>query len=297
MYNNVSGLSAISGWVCDAKKVEVEIEGFGGWGRRLEAGYGTTRVDTRGVCGDDDNGFSFLFNWNLLGDGVHTVKVYADGRHFGAARVKVLTFDREFVRDGTPVGTEVTIDSKKFQLVWEQSLQNFVITDGAEIALRKGFNHVPNVKGRLENPSLGSPQSGVSAISGWVCEAKKVEIEFGRFNDWGKRLITGYGTTRVDTRGICGDDDNGFSFLFNWNLLGDGVHTVRAYADGVLFAETQVKVTVPAGEFLRGHSDKVCIDQEGERTGLWVENEFHDRCFEWWETQQNFVLVNRLEYP
>ena len=293
LYSNVSGLSAISGWVCDAEKVEVEIEGFGGWGKRLITGYGTTRVDTKGVCGDDDNGFSFLFNWNLLGDGVHTVKVYADGEHFGTARVKVLTLGgNEFVRDIQYQGnTEVTINSREFSLMWEQSLQNFIITDGAEIALQKGFNSTSSVQGYLENPSLGSHQSGISAISGWVCDAEKVEIEFGRFNDWGKRLITGYGTTRVDTRGVCGDDDNGFSFLFNWNLLGDGVHTVRAYADNVLFAETQVKVTVPVGEFLRGHSSKVCDD-----TYLQKGNDIYDFCLEWWETQQNFVLVNELEY-
>ena len=34
-------------------------------------------------------------------------------------------------------------------------------------------------------------------------------------------------------RGACGDTNNGFGLLYNWNRLGDGVHTVTAYADGV----------------------------------------------------------------
>ena len=33
------------------------------------AAYGTERLDTQAACGDTDNGFGLLFNWNLLDDG------------------------------------------------------------------------------------------------------------------------------------------------------------------------------------------------------------------------------------
>ena len=36
-------------------------------GQPYEATYGTERLDTVPVCGDTDNGFGLLFNWNNLG--------------------------------------------------------------------------------------------------------------------------------------------------------------------------------------------------------------------------------------
>ena len=53
----------------------------------LQAGYGTTRDDTVPICGDLDNGLRV--NWNLLGDGVHTIRAFAD--LFGRAAFSVTT--------------------------------------------------------------------------------------------------------------------------------------------------------------------------------------------------------------
>jgi hypothetical protein len=39
-----SGIGVISGWVCEATEITIEIDG-----RPLQAAYGTTRDDTRGV--------------------------------------------------------------------------------------------------------------------------------------------------------------------------------------------------------------------------------------------------------
>ena len=79
----------------------------------------------------------------------------------------------------------------------------------------------------LENPRSTSFQSGVGVISGWACHAHEIVIELD-----GMPLKAGYGTTREDTRSRCGDTNNGFSLLWNWNLLDDGEHTVRALIDG-----------------------------------------------------------------
>ena len=94
------------------------------------------------------------------------------------------------------------------------------------------------VVGYLGNPGPDSFQSGVGVLSGWVCAADTVEIELN-----GAVQAAAYGTERLDTADICGDTDNGFGLLFNWNLLGDGEHEVVAFVDGIELARATVTVT------------------------------------------------------
>ena len=96
----------------------------------------------------------------------------------------------------------------------------------------------PALVGILENPGPNSFQSGVGLISGWVCDAEVVEIELN-----GTLQEAAYGTLRSDTEAVCGDIDNGFGLLFNWNLLGDGEHTIVAFSDGEEFGRTTFTVT------------------------------------------------------
>ena len=69
----------------------------------------------------------------------------------------------------------------------------------------------------LENPSSASFQSGIGVISGWACNAQAIVIELN-----GRPMQAAYGTVRDDTLDVCGDTDNGFSLLWNWNNLGAG---------------------------------------------------------------------------
>ena len=145
----LSGLGVISGWVCDAQRIDIEFDGV-----RYQAAYGTSRADTRAVCGDDNNGFGFLFNWNLLGDGVHTVKAFADNQEFANATVTVATLGEEFLRGATKNErlTNFPHPGADIIVVWQQSLQNFVIAradtlgphlnamDAAGDSITKGFN-------------------------------------------------------------------------------------------------------------------------------------------------------------
>ena len=133
----------------------------------------------------------------------------------------------------------------------------------------------------LENPQPGSFQSGIGLISGWVCTATRVEFTI----DGGASLPAAYGTSRADTRAVCSDDgNNGFGLLFNWNLLTDGVHTLRALRDGVEFARATFTVaTLGLGEFPRGLSGAYRLPdfpQAGRNT-----------LIQWQESQQNFVIV------
>ena len=280
-----SGLGVISGWACEAEEIAVEFEnGVTGERSIMMAGYGTTRLDTAGVCEDDgNNGFGLLYNWGKLGDGMHTVRVLVDGVEFGRSSVMVNTLglgemtpelSGEFsLADFPGMGQETMIQ-------WEQSLQNFVIVVGDD----GGGGSAGAAPQMLENPRPGSFQSGIGVISGWVCEAEEIMIEFenGVTGEVSSTMAS-YGTSRTDTMGECGDSDNGFGLLHNWNRLGDGMHTVRALADGVEFANVTITVSTLGGEFVTGLSGEFSLadfPSTGQATGI-----------EWEESLQNFVIT------
>lgn len=281
-----SGISTISGWVCEADEVTIAIDGT-----LFQAAYGTTRADTVEVCGDTNNGFSLLTNWNLLGDGPHTLVASADGQPFASTTFTVTTIDgQEFVQ-GASGQADISFVGHTLRLQWEESLQNFVIVEAANNSTTQstsaGNDRSPippapiSAKARLgslENPRQTSFVSGVSAISGWVCDADQVSIQINGT----PHLSAGYGTTRFDTLEVCGDTDNGFSLLFNWNLLGDGTHTVTALADGEVFASTTFTVTTISGqEFIQGASGQAHIPFES-----------YILTVEWEESLQNFVITD-----
>jgi hypothetical protein len=130
--------------------------------------------------------------------------------------------------------------------------------------------------GVLENPAQGGFVSGISTISGWVCNASRVDVQID-----GVPAQAAYGTSRADTIPECGDEDNGFGILFNWNLLANGLHTLVVFADGVEFARATFTVTSLGQEFLTGASGTCQIpDFAG-----------HNVTLQWQENLQNFSIV------
>ena len=121
---------------------------------RLPAAYRTERRDTTGVCGDSDNGFGLLFNWNLLGDGTHTVRALADGEEFDSATFTVTTLGKEFVRgaEGECTVSNFPMQDETVTLHWQESMQNFVIAD-YPLPPRATAD---GLSGLLENPFSGS---------------------------------------------------------------------------------------------------------------------------------------------
>ena len=119
-----SGIAAISGWACEANEIVIELNGI-----PLQAGYGTIREDTRSVCGDADNGFSLLWNWNNLGPGEHTVRALLDGVEFAHTTVRVTTFGETFLQEvsGTYPLSDFPRAGDMTRVRWEEALQNFVI--------------------------------------------------------------------------------------------------------------------------------------------------------------------------
>ena len=130
-----SGVGALWGWVCDAEMVEIEIETEQGDVGQYPAMYGMERLDTLETCGDADNGFVLLVNWNLLGAGEHRVTAFVDGFELGRALVRVTTVgegdQQEFLRgvEGECVAEGFPYQGQSTRLEWQQNSQNFVITD------------------------------------------------------------------------------------------------------------------------------------------------------------------------
>ncbi|MBB1126917.1 hypothetical protein [Thiospirillum jenense] len=129
-----SGVGLVSGWHCNAGRVDIQIDG----GRFISTAYGTERADTQSVCGDANNGFSFLINYSGLSNGVHTIKAYADGDDvpFGSSSFYTQNLGQEFVRGLTasfplenfPAAGQTSI------ITWQEANQNFIVTDVAATA-------------------------------------------------------------------------------------------------------------------------------------------------------------------
>ena len=284
-----SGVSVLSGWVCEAETVEIEFETPGAEVQTWMPATGTSRPDTAVACGADttDTGYGLLFNWNRLGDGQHTVRVLIDDVLFAERAITVTTLgphdDQEFRKDLAALTTVVAdfpAAGETTTLRWEQALQNFVIASGEGGG---GGKQLTPEQAILGNPAPRSFQSGVGVLSGWVCEADTVELVFETATGATITEEAGYGTERLDTAGKCGDTDNGFGLLFNWNRLGGGQHTVRAYADGEAFGHSTFTVTTLGEEFAEDLAQTHEIEDfpaEGQTTTV-----------EWQTGQQNFVIT------
>ena len=128
-------MGVISGWACEAERIDIVFNAGTTAEVSTQAAYGTDRADTRPICGDSNNSFGLLFNWNLLGDGTHTVHARAEGELFGSAAVTVTTLGREFL-----TGVEKRARLKNFPdtgtdliVAWQQAIQNFVILGAAPV--------------------------------------------------------------------------------------------------------------------------------------------------------------------
>jgi len=154
-------------------------------------------------------------------------------------------------------------------------------------------------QGNLENPRGAGAESGVTVVSGWFCDAQTIEIEFPPPPECnfagGKTLFeAAYGTFRGDTQEICGDTDNGFSLLVNYSNCADGMHTVRALADGIEFDRATFLVTTFGVDFLPnadGLAPATVIQQVGSDADI------YEVLLEWQQSKQNFVIVEVEKLP
>jgi hypothetical protein len=137
-------------------------------------------------------------------------------------------------------------------------------------------------QGFLENPADGGYESGVGVVSGWYCDAQVIEVQF----DDGPMLPAAYGTSRTDTIRVCGDSDNGFGMLWNYNINGPGPHVVRVFADGVEFDSAIFEINTLGHEFIQG------LELETELTTLEYDRNLR---LKWQDGKQNFIIVESTE--
>lgn len=120
-----SGIGLVSGWKCEAGTLTVRFNG----GNPLEMPYGSPRGDTLDVCGDADNGYALLMNWNLLAPGQHTAVVYDDGIEFSRVNFTVVTPGVEFLRGVSGRGTVILSNGQEVRVEWAEGVQGFVATE------------------------------------------------------------------------------------------------------------------------------------------------------------------------
>ena len=124
----ISGKGLISGWHCSAQKIEISINS----GVLIEAAAHTVRNDTQDKCGDTDNGFALLFNFGNLSTGVHHIEVYADGDLFAEQSFSTVKLSAGSFVTGRVAETRIEdfpVPGHAAIIRWEESLQNFVITE------------------------------------------------------------------------------------------------------------------------------------------------------------------------
>ncbi len=129
----------------------------------------------------------------------------------------------------------------------------------------------------LENPAPGALKSGVGLLSGWSCNATELEVSF----DGGPKQFVSYGSDRADTAGVCGDADNGFGLLINYNELGDGPHTVTLYDSDTVITQVDFTVQTLGTNFLRGVTGQGTVTlSDGKEVSV-----------QWEETTQGFTIT------
>ena len=179
--------------------------------------------------------------------------------------VTVTTLGEEVLRGATGETTlsDFPTEGDTVGLVWQEAQQNFRLAPPGSLSQPPATRPplpAPLI-GYWETPSPDSFQSGLSVLSGWVCEADSVVFEIAA--DPLSPFQAAAGTLRPDTAPHCeGQTETGFGLLYNWNRVGDGEHTVRLVVDGAVVDTRTVTVTTLGQEVMWG----LARTEDGRRT-------------------------------
>ncbi|MBB6523411.1 hypothetical protein [Pseudoteredinibacter isoporae] len=88
----------------------------------------------------------------------------------------------------------------------------------------------------FEHPTDYTFKSGFSVISGWHCEANRIEV----FIDGNNIGLATMHAPRSDKKTICGHEKSGFSLFYDYNALKAGWHRIALYADGKLILQRHI---------------------------------------------------------
>jgi hypothetical protein len=236
-----SGIGVVHGWVCEAEQVSVRVDDRA----PFATAYGAERTDSAAVCGDTANGFAAAINWSDYGDGEHTLSLLADGQPLTEVRVTVTTLDSPFLtgRSATTTVSDFPAAGLSTLLAWSEPHQNFVVSDGTPATQAAAASASSTNSGNWESPLAGGVESGQALIRGWACAAGTIRAELD-----GTSLTLPYGSEREDTRGLCGDTDNGYALAINWADYRDGPHQMRLLLDGAPIETRAFQIATPGGQ-------------------------------------------------
>ncbi len=119
----LSGIGYARGWKCTAGALTFTVDN----GPAAPLSYGSSRADTQGICGHSNTGFIAQENWNLVGTGQHTIRVFDNGVQFAEATFTVTTLGGQFLV-GLAGATSLNFAGQNVTLTWQEDQQNFVIT-------------------------------------------------------------------------------------------------------------------------------------------------------------------------
>ncbi len=300
-----SGVTVISGWACEANRVEVILRGALAT-ETVEMNYGTPRADAHtslgGPCASFNTGFGATTNLNRLGTGAASAELRIDGQ-VAATHAFTVTKPTSRNRDPDLTGTYTLPGfpepGQAVDVVWQTSTQNFGI---APAGLSTGTEQVAAAdqpacppgfptKCTLESPGGSQFMSGIVVLYGWACNVgNEIRIEL-KGASARETIIPGYGSARDDTNGIltpgapCDDSDNGFGALTNVNRLGTGPATAELWIDGNLGAINHFWVTRPSdGNRITGLDAEYRVPEFPTR--------LQDTVLVWQTALQNFAIKN-----
>lgn len=141
----------------------------------------------------------------------------------------------------------------------------------------------PSALANPETPAAGSIQSGIGLIRGWACDAASVHVQFDDLPP----LELAYGTSRADTLSVCGDENNGYGTVFAWGTLGEGMHTMSTWIDGVRVSSVEFEVRGLGTSFVTGLSaayDLANFPEAGQSVTV-----------RWSQADQNFIITDRQD--
>ncbi len=122
----MSGIGIVSGWRCAGSNITAQFDDRD----PIAVAYGTPRGDTRGQCADSDrvnNAYVLQWNYALLGDGEHTLRLFDDGVEFASTTFSVQTLGAPFVRglDGEYQIENFPEAGRNAVIEWQQGKQGF----------------------------------------------------------------------------------------------------------------------------------------------------------------------------
>ena len=156
--------------------------------------------------------------------------------------------------------------------------------DSASLEHVLAFETSLTVQGELpgtmnhETPRANETVSGVNVLRGWSCDGDAFSYQV----DSGPLIPLAAKLNRPDTLNDCGDVDNGYAGIVNWNEYSTGIHNLRIYRGSGAVAIERFIVVSPGTSFVTDVERSITVHDFPEIGDA--------ATLEWSPPQQRFLL-------